>query len=132
MAVPVDWPIWRLVTRLLDCSRSVLRAASGASATVDSVGLPATSSRIRAAKVRVVVGPTFSPKPRSTPRRLISTSWFLVCSKLARRQQRSHFLRDRHRPRERCRDGMRQTTIAEVGHDEGKATSFLCDEAGTH
>jgi hypothetical protein len=27
-----------------------------------------------------VVGPTFSPKPRSTPRRLISTSWLLVCS----------------------------------------------------
>jgi ureidoglycolate hydrolase len=35
---------------------------------------PATSSRIRPAKIRSVVGPTFSPKPHITPRRLISTS----------------------------------------------------------
>src|SRR6267378_4687977 len=64
------------------CSKSVLRAASSASTSVDSVVWPATSSRIRPGKVRGVVGPTFSPKPRSTPRRLISTSWFLVRSSL--------------------------------------------------
>src|SRR3954451_4064859 len=34
------------------------------------------------AKVLGVVGPTFSPKPRSTPRRLISTSWRLACRSL--------------------------------------------------
>src|SRR5271169_6301366 len=56
------------------------RAARSASAIVDSVAWPATRSRIRPAKVRGVVGPTFSPKPRSTPRKLISTSWVLVCS----------------------------------------------------
>ena len=53
-----------------------------ASATVDNVPWPATSSRMRPTNVRGVVGPTFSPKPRSTPRRLVSTSWFLVCSSL--------------------------------------------------
>jgi hypothetical protein len=42
----------------------MLRAASAASATVDNVPWPATSSRMRPTKVRGVVGPTFSPKPR--------------------------------------------------------------------
>jgi hypothetical protein len=46
---------------------------------VTSVGCPSTSARTRASKVRGVVGPTFSPKPRSTPRTLISTSCRLVC-----------------------------------------------------
>src|SRR5437899_1132133 len=57
------------------------RAATSASATADSVVWPATSSQIRPAKVRGVVGPTYSPKPHSTPRTLISTSWFLVCNR---------------------------------------------------
>jgi hypothetical protein len=36
------------------------------------------------------------------------------------------------RQRERCRDRMRQTTTAEVGHGDGKAPSFMRHAAGTH
>ena len=38
--------------------------------------------RTRPSKVLGVVGPTFRPKPRSTPRRLISISWRLACRSL--------------------------------------------------
>ena len=46
--------------------------------------------------------PTFSPKPRRMPRRLISTSWSFDLHQLARGQQRAHLLRRQrlamHRP----------------------------------
>jgi hypothetical protein len=58
------------------------RAASSASATTISVAWPDTRTRTRPSKVRGVVAPTFKPKPRRIPRRLISTSWSFVCTSL--------------------------------------------------
>jgi len=47
---------------------------SSTAAIVSRFGWPATSVSIRAAKLRSVVLPTLSPKPRRMPRRLFSTS----------------------------------------------------------
>jgi len=66
----------------LNRRNSSARADSSAPATVSRVGCPSTSSRTRVSKVLGVVGPTLSPKPRSTPRRFISTSWRLACNSL--------------------------------------------------
>ena len=65
---------------------------------------------------------------RDVPDGRVAVSWLMfrdILMLIARLRAPPH-------QRERCRDRMRQTTTAEVRHDEGKATSFRRREAGTH
>ena len=61
-------------SKLLNSRNSTSRTANSASAMTCKFECSLTSCLIRSAKLVGVVFPTFRPNPRSTPRRLISTS----------------------------------------------------------
>src|SRR5262249_6079871 len=75
------------------CSKSVLRAASNASATVDSVVWVATSSRIRPGKVSLCRRADLRPEATQHPAQAHLDIMVLGLQQLAGCQQRSDFLR---------------------------------------
>src|SRR6202021_2993297 len=70
------------LSKPLNSRRSVARTASSDAAITARFGWPPTSSSMRASNRAGATLPTLSPKPRKTPRRLISTSWSAFCTSL--------------------------------------------------